>query len=448
VREHLGLFTHAELHRRAADLLAREGERDRAAVHLLDAAPAADPRVVALLREAAAGAAGRGDAGAARRLLQRALDEPPEAADRAELLVALVHAETAVGDTAALAHLDEAVASVPAFVAEIGALLDAARAGAVPVDTELQAIMALRLMSTFGDPALATRLAAAAVAGEIRENDDGLGLGFGYSLTALIDAGELRRAQAAATDALEWARERGSLMGAAIAALWRGQARLQLGDLDGADADAEAALWPWRAGWNWNAPQAFALRARVALERGEHEAASDAIAEGAAILVPHPPHLYATGLVRLAGGDAGGALDAFRRAGHLLETLWGVETPAVLPWRSGAAVAALGSGLPDEAATLADVEVDRARRAGVPSVLGVALRARGLVAGGEAGVELLRGARRSEQHRGCARDRADARRARRGAAANRRARRGPRRAGRGARRRRAARAPGAGRARR
>ena len=64
-------------------------------------------------------------------------------------------------------------------------------------------------------------------------------------------------------------------------------------------------------------------------------------------------------------------------------------SPAVAPWRSDAALAHLALGDTGVAEALIDEEERLARSAGVPRALGIAQRARGLLAGGERGVELL-----------------------------------------------------------
>jgi hypothetical protein len=106
--------------------------------------------------------------------------------------------------------------------------------------------------------------------------------------------------------------------------------------------------------------------------------------------MPHPPYAFASGLVRMADGDAAGALHDFRRAGELLVSIWRVESPAVLPWRSAAARAALHAGMSREAAAFAAAELKLARRTGVASVLARALRTEALVSGAEQAIGLLR----------------------------------------------------------
>ena len=77
-------------HASTARLLDREGAAaERLAPHLLRSEPAGDPRVVALLGDAARAASGRGSPGTAADYLRRALDEPPAPASRPGILLDL-----------------------------------------------------------------------------------------------------------------------------------------------------------------------------------------------------------------------------------------------------------------------------------------------------------------------------------------------------------------------
>jgi DNA-binding CsgD family transcriptional regulator len=76
-------------------------------------------------------------------------------------------------------------------------------------------------------------------------------------------------------------------------------------------------------------------------------------------------------------------------AGHRYAD-WGVANPAEARWMSDAALIKLALGDREGACELAESEVALARRFGAPRALGVALRANGLVAGGDEGLELLR----------------------------------------------------------
>lgn len=83
-------------HRRVAELLEREGARERAAVHLLEVEPAGEPWVVARLRAEARRALERGAPEAAATFLERALREPPVGADRVAVLIELGETEVFV----------------------------------------------------------------------------------------------------------------------------------------------------------------------------------------------------------------------------------------------------------------------------------------------------------------------------------------------------------------
>jgi len=107
-----GLTAHerAGAHARAAELLRTRGAApERVATQLLHSSPAADPRAVDDLREAARLARERGAPATAVGLMARALAEPPANELRAEVLLELGEAELDTGATTeAEAHLEEA----------------------------------------------------------------------------------------------------------------------------------------------------------------------------------------------------------------------------------------------------------------------------------------------------------------------------------------------------
>jgi DNA-binding CsgD family transcriptional regulator len=90
------------------------------------------------------------------------------------------------------------------------------------------------------------------------------------------------------------------------------------------------------------------------------------------------------------GADAR-ALEAFLAVGQLHAQLL-IVNPAVLPWRSEAALVARRLGQRDRAAGLVGEEVRLAERFGAPRAIGVARRAAGLLAVGDDAVDLLRSA--------------------------------------------------------
>ena len=109
----LGSGLRSRLHARAAEvLMADHAPPERVAAHLLLCEPAADSRVVAVLRAAAAAALSQGSADLAQRFLGRALAEPPPADQLADTLGELGAAEALAGRELSLAseHLERAAA--------------------------------------------------------------------------------------------------------------------------------------------------------------------------------------------------------------------------------------------------------------------------------------------------------------------------------------------------
>ena len=98
--------------------------------------------------------------------------------------------------------------------------------------------------------------------------------------------------------------------------------------------------------------------------------------------------LYSRGQLRLAAGNARGALEDFEEL-HRRDELSGLHTPAI-PSSAPRALAHLQLGERDAAHALADDELRQARRWNSPSALAYALRAAGLVTGGSDGIDLLR----------------------------------------------------------
>jgi DNA-binding CsgD family transcriptional regulator/tetratricopeptide (TPR) repeat protein len=456
VLEDIGGFARSELYRRAAALVAADGMFERAGALLLRASPGGDRAAVATLRRAAAIARASGDAPTTIRLLQRALAEPAAPEQRSALLVDLARAEVATGDPASVEHLDtalgeidraderaeilrslarlhharyefpraarlaeQALAETPAsgaarerfeatwlLAASLAAaldselhqearrvherLLEAAVAGVKPQDPELQAAHSVYLV-TVGDPEVAADLAERAIIGDAVSNDDGLGLAGDFSLHTLLCCGKLHTLVRCAELWFEKVEHHASVMGAASAACWRAHARLELGDLEGAIADAEVALVPSRYGWPVHSTYGGGALALALLELGDPAGAAEAIGRIVEVPIPDPQRLYFTGFVELAAGRAAQARELFERAGANLAQ-WGIDTPAMLPWRSAAARAALRDGDEAAAVRLADAELALARETRLAHVIGRALRARGLVAGGSEGIDMLRAA--------------------------------------------------------
>jgi len=134
--------------------------------------------------------------------------------------------------------------------------------------------------------------------------------------------------------------------------------------------------------------------ADVLTNRGELDEAEATLAElGVPEDVPRSAHMIfflgARGWTRLARGEYEGARADYERLGDLMES-FGMRNPAMLAWRSHLALVLLALERQDDALTLAREEVELARVWGAPRAIGVALRTRGVVEGGEAGIQTLR----------------------------------------------------------
>jgi DNA-binding CsgD family transcriptional regulator len=211
---------------------------------------------------------------------------------------------------------------------------------------------------------------------------------------ALLWADSLSAAEIALTIALEAAKRRGHAGAAASAARFRGWTVFQRGRLAHAAADALEASGAGGVGPSAAVPDATTILAEIDMEQGKLDEADMLI--GASGRVPtwedgtqRAFHLSARGWLRHLQGDHQRALDDLLEVGRGLHAL-GVENPAVLPWRSRAAVAAAAAGDRHEASRLAAEEVELARTFGAARPLGVALRAQAIAEGGAKRIELLR----------------------------------------------------------
>lgn len=169
---------------------------------------------------------------------------------------------------------------------------------------------------------------------------------------------------------------------------------LRRGDLTAAEADARALLEaPELSGSLLNRQFATAALVDALVEKGEYDEAERALkpmagdlqgtSQTAALL------RHARGRLRLAQRRFLEALADFQAAGEIA-TRTEARSPSHLPWRSNAARALVTLSDPDAALRLSQEELELARAFGAPRALGVALRAAGLVAGGDDGEQLLR----------------------------------------------------------
>ena len=239
------------------------------------------------------------------------------------------------------------------------------------------------------------RLARAALSGPQPDVTSPTEMGaWSLAATALLMAGELDEAERALTPALASARERGSVLAFGTLSHVRAHALHRRGRLEDAIADAQSALDAVRYGWGPELPGIHAVLALCLLERGELDAAEAALAvpggeERWGATFTWADLLEARGRLKLARGDAPGALEELLACGARLEPL-DASHPGVVAWRSGAAEAALALGDAERAAELAAADLELARGFGAAREIGLALRTAGVVAGGDRGTALLR----------------------------------------------------------
>ena len=210
-----------------------------------------------------------------------------------------------------------------------------------------------------------------------------------YATAALVFADEVRRAKeqiaAVRTDTLS----RGSIDAHLSGLTWSALLAFRVGDLAAAEAGARTALeLAERHAVVWSRMWSATLITYALLER-------DAIAEAERVLAQAPidevidttagaPALLARGRLRLAQGRMVEALADLRAVGEASI----VDNPNYVAWRSTLAVA-LAPHDPEQARSLADEELAVARRLSQPRGIGVALRACGVLEGGEEGIALL-----------------------------------------------------------
>jgi DNA-binding CsgD family transcriptional regulator/tetratricopeptide (TPR) repeat protein len=196
-----------------------------------------------------------------------------------------------------------------------------------------------------------------------------------------------------AAEISEAGRRSGSLVAILGGSLFPGLAKARQGDLSGAEADMRttmaAAVESGMAMWMLTTVHVFVdvLLERPAVDDVRQLMESVQIEEsfldslsGATLLEPR-------GRVRVASGDRVGGISDLRRAVMTIRALR--IGPMFSTCRSALALA-LPVSARDEALSLAEEELAIARRAGLPRPEGVALRAVGLLEGGEAGLDHLR----------------------------------------------------------
>ena len=354
--------------------------------------------------------------------LQQAVDAAPDPAAAAEAALVLAHALSGAQRFAeAVDVLDRAAATLDAPRSELALQLEAAAVVAEMNDPVTMPPVSHRRVTlrerAAEDPAAPAELLAAAafisvLANEpaevgaelasraLRAGDSGLrgsdgrqwvsSTGwFSQSTFTLLWSERYAQLRPLLDASIAQARATGDSTRLAMGLVNRGWLALRRGDLSAAEADTRTAL----AATELPAPPMFrvlngGVLLKALVDQGELDAAERALApldsetESGSLI--SPPLRFARGRLRVAQGRVAEGLEDILAVGALL-TRSLVTCPGALAWRSEAALAHLALGDHESAERLAEEELQLARAFGAPRALGVALRAAGVVAGGDRG---------------------------------------------------------------
>jgi DNA-binding CsgD family transcriptional regulator len=211
------------------------------------------------------------------------------------------------------------------------------------------------------------------------------------ALSALLHDDRIEEVAAAARTRLDQARRHGSAEAAAVVDGLLGVAALHAGEIGQAVAYGLQAITGTPSSSIEYLYLPFVILGLI--ERDELGQARAMLTERGLMgdLWPILPMImlrHARGCLHAAAGDHEAAVADLLTAGEQVQSC-GYVNPAVLPWRSDAALSLLALGRAGQARRLCAEELGTARRWGSARPLGIALRAAGLAEGGEPGLELL-----------------------------------------------------------
>jgi DNA-binding CsgD family transcriptional regulator len=205
---------------------------------------------------------------------------------------------------------------------------------------------------------------------------------------------QLERAEELAVQLIALSRSRGSVLGLVIASCVHAATTARRGDLVDTETDVRAVMEiAMEHGMAFAIPSALYFGIDALIERP----GLDDVAElaGAIALPPDFDQTASGALLRkvrgrlaLAAADLRTARAELRAAGDIFEALH-LLNPSASSWRSALALAVAAED-PAEARRLVGSELEDARRAGLLRPAGIALRARGLLEGGDGGLRDLR----------------------------------------------------------
>jgi ATP/maltotriose-dependent transcriptional regulator MalT len=285
----------------------------------------------------------------------------------------------------------------PRLVAEfdqrVGQLL--ATAFEDPAEQRTLAAMLAGILAWRGEPAgtVLALLDHALDGSRLLTRADSHPLMLAQALMATVWLDELTRGEALASRLFAYARSQGSVAGLVVAACVRAAVRVRRGELVAAESDVRTVMeLSLEHGVAFAIPSALYCGADALIERAE-------LADVAAVAtgIELDPGLAQTatgallaevrGRLALAAGDFAAARADLRSAAGVYEALHLVNPSTC--WRSALALT-LAADDPGEALRLASTDLELARQAGLPRAAGVALRTRGMLAGGQQGLDDLR----------------------------------------------------------
>jgi len=420
---------------------------DAVAVHLLQLAPRGDADIAETLTTAGRRALAEGAPDAAATLLERALAEPPAAAQRAQVLLALGEAEHALERRSAVAHLREAyeLAGDPALRGRAALLLTWAVVSGTSEPRDVTALLERSIAALAErDRDLSLRLEAAWLGvawdrgdldailarskrhSELEGRSPGECLVLAYSAHALMDDGRpaaqaaplaeraaridfvpelgsnttwvihigtvLRSAERidtalrVVTRAVEHAQDSGSLRAYLLSSMYRSAVLNRAGDVAGAEADSRAALTAGAREVVFLPAVAQLVEALV--EQGRLDDADELLREhGLTGDLADFRHgtvlLFSRASLRAEQGELRAALADLDETRRRLDRSGRLNVVG-LDGRVRAALIRHALGESDAAVREAQLALDAARAWGTPGAIGLATRALALVNGDDA----------------------------------------------------------------
>lgn len=209
------------------------------------------------------------------------------------------------------------------------------------------------------------------------------GMATNHATLALLWSGAHNAALEQVNMTIEEARESGSIPALAEASMVRSMIVYARGDLSDAILDAQASIRGMEGGWRSAVPtpQSVLVAALIEKNGGRSEAlanmrAVERMPASSATRGMDAYYFVARGQLRYGDADVLGAFNDFLIAGRRFNEYLDPVSPAIIPWRPLAAIAAADLGRHNLARELIDEEENLSRTMRLPLQIGRALRVR------------------------------------------------------------------------